>query len=109
MMCAWDHIVRNFVGVLFGSHERVSPVGATMVRYTPGSSPLPQLDRRTLLRIMLAGAGVAATSGLAACGGGSSSGGDSKVVTFGNNLSDQVPKDAITAAVKAFEANSGGL
>ncbi|HEX8870313.1 MAG TPA: ABC transporter substrate-binding protein, partial [Lentzea sp.] len=79
-----------------------------MVRYTPGSSPLPQLDRRTLLRIMLAGAGVAATGGLAACGGGSSSGGDSKVVTFGNNLSDQVPKDAITAAVKAWEAKSGG-
>ncbi|MGW6935624.1 ABC transporter substrate-binding protein [Lentzea sp. NPDC054927] len=81
-----------------------------MVRYTPGSSPLPHLDRRTLLRIMLAGAGVAATGGLAACGsGGSSSGTESKLVTFGNNLSDQVPKDAITAAVKAFEANSGGL
>ncbi|MET9630147.1 ABC transporter substrate-binding protein [Lentzea sp. NPDC006480] len=79
-----------------------------MVRYASGSSPLPQLDRRTLLRIMLAGAGVAATGGLAACGGGSGSGGDSKVVTFGNNLSDQVPKDAITAAVKAFEKNSGG-
>ena len=42
-------------------------------------------------------------------GGGSSSGSDSKVVTFGNNLSDQVPKDAITAAVKGFEKNSGGL
>lgn len=81
-----------------------------MVRYTPGSSPSPILDRRTLLRVMLAGAGVAATGGLAACGsGGSSTDSGSKVVTFGNNLSDQVPKDAITAAVKAFEANSGGL
>lgn len=81
-----------------------------MVLHTPGSTPLPHFGRRTMLRVMLAGAGVAATGGLlSACGGGSSTGGDSKVVTFGNNLSDQVPKDAITAAVKAFEAQSGGL
>ena len=67
-----------------------------MVRYTPGSTPLPHFGRRTMLRVMLAGAGVAATGGLlSACGGGSGSGGDSKVVTFGNNLSDQVPKQAL--------------
>ena len=65
MLYDWDHIVRNFVGVLFGSQDRASPVGAMMVRYTPGSSPSPSLDRRTLLRVMLAGAGVAATGGLA--------------------------------------------
>ncbi|MFD5831198.1 ABC transporter substrate-binding protein [Lentzea sp. NPDC060358] len=81
-----------------------------MVRYTPGSTPLPQFGRRAMLRAMMAGAGVAATSGLlAACGGGSGSGGDAKTVTFGNNLSDQVPKDAITAALKGFEGQSGGL
>ncbi|WP_239566682.1 ABC transporter substrate-binding protein [Lentzea nigeriaca] len=63
-----------------------------------------------MLRIMLAGAGVAATGGLTACGSGGSGGGsESKVVTFGNNLSDQVPKDAITAALKGFDAKSGGL
>lgn len=80
-----------------------------MVRYTPGSTPLPHFGRRAMLRAMLAGAGVAAAGGLLSACGGSGSGGDPKVVTFGNNLSDQVPKDAITAALKAFETTSDGL
>jgi multiple sugar transport system substrate-binding protein len=80
-----------------------------MTRFTPSSStpPLPLLGRRALLKIMLAGAGVAAVPGLAACGSSGSGSGDTKTVTFGNNLSDQVPKDAITAAVKGFEKDSG--
>ncbi|WP_186763104.1 ABC transporter substrate-binding protein [Lentzea tibetensis] len=80
-----------------------------MDRYSSSSSALPLLGRRSMLKVMLAGAGVAALPGLAACGGGSDSGASSTSVSFGNNLSDQVPKDAITAAVKGFEKNSGGL
>jgi multiple sugar transport system substrate-binding protein len=79
-----------------------------MDRYSSSSSALPLLGRRSMLKVMLAGAGVAALPGLAACGS-SDSGSSSTSVSFGNNLSDQVPKDAITAAVKGFEKNSGGL
>ncbi|WP_367132592.1 ABC transporter substrate-binding protein [Saccharothrix sp. HUAS TT1] len=55
---------------------------------------------------MIAGAGVAAVPGLAACGS-DGGGAATDAVTFGNNASDQVPKDAITAALKAFEGESG--
>lgn len=76
-----------------------------MTRFdTPASFPLP--GRRTLLKALAAGAGLAVLPGLSACGG-SDGGASTDTVTFGNNLSDQVPKDAITAALKAFEAESG--
>ncbi|MDU0291336.1 ABC transporter substrate-binding protein [Saccharothrix longispora] len=66
----------------------------------------PQPNRRALLRLILAGAGAAALPGLAACG--SDDGGTSAdTVSFGNNQSDQVPKDAITAVLRSFEGESG--
>ncbi|MFE2753638.1 ABC transporter substrate-binding protein [Actinosynnema sp. NPDC059335] len=76
-----------------------------MTRFdTPASFPLP--GRRTLLKAIAAGAGLAVLPGLSACGG-SGGGAATDTVTFGNNLSDQVPKDAITAALRSFEAESG--
>ncbi|MFD0205951.1 MULTISPECIES: ABC transporter substrate-binding protein [Saccharothrix] len=74
-----------------------------MTRFSAPTHPL--LGRRALLRAIVAGAGIAAVPGLAACG--SDAGGATDTVTFGNNASDQVPKDAITAALKAFEGESG--
>ncbi|PSL54140.1 carbohydrate ABC transporter substrate-binding protein (CUT1 family) [Saccharothrix carnea] len=75
-----------------------------MTRFS--APPHPLLGRRALLRAMVAGAGIAAVPGLAACGseGGAAA---TDTVSFGNNASDQVPKDAITAALKAFEGESG--
>ncbi|ONI86265.1 sugar ABC transporter substrate-binding protein [Saccharothrix sp. ALI-22-I] len=66
----------------------------------------PLMGRRALLKAIIAGAGIAAVPGLAACGS-DSGGAATDTVTFGNNLSDQVPKDAITAVMKAFETESG--
>ncbi|MEU4743387.1 ABC transporter substrate-binding protein [Actinosynnema sp. NPDC023658] len=75
-----------------------------MTRFS--ASPHPLMGRRALLKAMIAGAGVAAVPGLAACG--SDGGGTATdTVSFGNNQSDQVPKDAITAVLKAFEGESG--
>ncbi|MFD1149882.1 ABC transporter substrate-binding protein [Saccharothrix hoggarensis] len=74
-----------------------------MTRFS--TSPHPLLGRRALLKAIVAGAGIAAVPGLAACGSGDG-GGATDAVTFGNNASDQVPKDAITAALKAFEDES---
>ncbi|MEU7524837.1 ABC transporter substrate-binding protein [Saccharothrix sp. NPDC042600] len=69
-------------------------------------TPHPLMGRRALLKALIAGAGLAAVPGLAACGG-SDGGGATDTVSFGNNLSDQVPKDAITAALQGFEKESG--
>lgn len=69
-------------------------------------TPHPLMGRRALLKALAAGAGLAAVPGLAACGG-SDSAGATDTVSFGNNLSDQVPKDAITAALQGFEKESG--
>ncbi|CAL9640467.1 hypothetical protein SUDANB95_06301 [Actinosynnema sp. ALI-1.44] len=69
-------------------------------------TPHPLMGRRALLKALVAGAGLAAVPGLAACGG-SDGGGATDTVSFGNNLSDQVPKDAITAALQGFEKESG--
>jgi multiple sugar transport system substrate-binding protein len=79
-----------------------------MVRYTPSSPSMhPLLGRRAVLRGLLMTAGIAAVPGLAACGGSDSgSGAANGTVTFGNNLSDQVPKDAITAALKGFDTDA---
>ncbi|MGM1059767.1 ABC transporter substrate-binding protein [Saccharothrix sp. Mg75] len=66
----------------------------------------PKPNRRALLRLLLAGAGAAAVPGLAACGSGGS-GSSADTVSFGNNQSDQVPKDAITAVLRSFEEGSG--
>ncbi|WP_309114926.1 ABC transporter substrate-binding protein [Saccharothrix sp.] len=68
-------------------------------------TPHPLMGRRALLKAIVAGAGLAAVPGLAACGG-SDSGASTDTVSFGNNLSDQVPKDAITAVLQAFEKES---
>jgi multiple sugar transport system substrate-binding protein len=75
-----------------------------MTRFS--ASPHPLLGRRALLRAIVAGAGVAAVPGLAACGS-DGAGAATDSVSFGNNQSDQVPKDAITAVLKAFEGESG--
>ncbi|MBB5807491.1 multiple sugar transport system substrate-binding protein [Saccharothrix ecbatanensis] len=76
-----------------------------MTRFS--ASPHPLMGRRALLKAVLAGAGVAAVPGLAACGSGDGGGGATDTVSFGNNQSDQVPKDAITAVLKSFEGESG--
>jgi multiple sugar transport system substrate-binding protein len=70
------------------------------------TSPHPLLGRRALLKAIVAGAGIAAVPGLAACGS-DGGGAATDAVSFGNNQSDQVPKDAITAVLKAFEGESG--
>ena len=71
-----------------------------MARPRPGQ--LPTLDRRSVLKVLLAGAGLAAAPGLAACGsGGSTGGGDSNTVTFGSNGSDAKPKQAYQAVLDA--------
>jgi multiple sugar transport system substrate-binding protein len=70
-------------------------------------TPHPLMGRRALLKAIVAGAGLAAVPGLAACGGSDGGGGGAAdTVSFGNNLSDQVPKDAITAVLQAFEKES---
>ncbi|HTI21340.1 MAG TPA: ABC transporter substrate-binding protein [Kutzneria sp.] len=73
-----------------------------MARPRPGQ--LPTLDRRSVLKVLLAGAGLAAVPGLAACGSGSS-GADSKTVTFGSNYSDPVPRNAIKAVLDGFKTD----
>ncbi|MCP2095953.1 MULTISPECIES: ABC transporter substrate-binding protein [Actinosynnema] len=75
-----------------------------MSRPTPQRSP--RLGRRAVLRALALGAGVSAAPGLVGCGG-DPGGGSADVVTFGNNQSDPVPKDAITAVLKSFEGSSG--
>jgi multiple sugar transport system substrate-binding protein len=60
-----------------------------------------------LLKVLLAGAGIAAVPGLAACGGSGSGSGDNKTVTFGSNYSDTVPRDALAAVIDAFKKKEG--
>jgi multiple sugar transport system substrate-binding protein len=87
------------------SHNRVqrSP--------SPSQVGIPLVDRRTILKGLLGAAGLAAAPGLAACGGddkGSSGGGSaSKVVSFGSNYSDTVPKEALTKVLTTFKSSSG--
>ncbi|HEX5117364.1 MAG TPA: extracellular solute-binding protein [Pseudonocardiaceae bacterium] len=71
---------------------------------------VPPLSRRTVLRGLAGAAGLAAAAPvLAACGSGSgsASGTDSKLVTFGSNGSDPVPKKAYAATLAAFGKSSG--
>jgi multiple sugar transport system substrate-binding protein len=79
-------------------------------RNLPGG--IPPLSRRTMLKGLLGAAGLAAAApALAACGGGgsssSSSSTDTKLVTFGSNGSDAVPKKAYAATMSAFTKQSG--
>ncbi|MBB5891978.1 ABC transporter substrate-binding protein [Kutzneria kofuensis] len=78
-----------------------------MARPRPGQ--LPTLDRRSVLKVLLAGAGLAAVPGLAACGSGGSTAADPNTVTFGSNGSDAKPKQAYQAVLDAFAKQSGGL
>jgi multiple sugar transport system substrate-binding protein len=71
-----------------------------MTQFLPSS-----LGRRTLLKGLLAGAGLTAVPGLAACG---SSGSDPGKVTLGSNYSDAVPRDALADVVRGF-LDSGGI
>ncbi|HEX3649065.1 MAG TPA: extracellular solute-binding protein [Pseudonocardiaceae bacterium] len=69
---------------------------------------IPPLSRRTVLRGLLGAAGLAAAAPvIAACGSGSASGTDTKLVTFGSNGSDPVPKKAYAATLAAFTKQSG--
>ncbi|MCP2168702.1 ABC transporter substrate-binding protein [Goodfellowiella coeruleoviolacea] len=78
-----------------------------MARFSPRSplsdtaGVLPPLGRRSMLKGLLATAGVAALPGLAACGSGGS-GGSTDTVTFGSNYSDAVPKGAVQSVMDAF-------
>jgi multiple sugar transport system substrate-binding protein len=78
-----------------------------MARPRPGQ--LPTLDRRSVLKVLIAGAGLAAVPGLAACGSGGSSASDPNTVSFGSNGSDAKPKQAYQAVLDAFAKQSGGL
>ncbi|MFI9386262.1 ABC transporter substrate-binding protein [Kutzneria sp. NPDC052558] len=78
-----------------------------MARPRPGQ--LPTLDRRSVLKVLLAGAGLAAVPGLAACGSGGSAASDPNTITFGSNGSDAKPKQAYQAVLDAFAKQSGGL
>jgi len=73
-----------------------------MTRLTHLAPSLP--GRRTVLKGLLASAGVVAVPGLAACG---SSGSDTGRVTFGSNYSDQQPRDALAAVMKTFQDRQG--
>ncbi|HYN92678.1 MAG TPA: ABC transporter substrate-binding protein, partial [Pilimelia sp.] len=76
-----------------------------------GSASGPAVPRRALLRGTVLGAGAVAAPGLlAACGDSSSSDDDgaaAKNVSFGSNYSDEVPKNAFAAVLKAYESSSG--
>jgi len=61
------------------------------------------IERRTVLKGMLAASGLIAFPSLAACTGESSTGGSSNSVTFGSNYSDAVPKKALATALTAGE------
>lgn len=67
--------------------------------------PLPNFSRRTLL-----GAGLAAGAlGLTACGGGggsSTTGTGTKVLTFGANQGDEVPRKALQAMVDGYKGTA---
>lgn len=67
------------------------------------------LDRRTLLRGLLASTGAAAAGPLlAACGGSDSGGGDAdNAVTLGSQWSDPVPREACAAVMAAYTERTG--
>lgn len=76
------------------------------------SGGMPPLSRRTVLRGLASAAGLAAAAPvIAACGGSGSGSGagatDSKLVTFGSNGSDPVPKKAYASTLAAFTKQSG--
>lgn len=71
----------------------------------PRPSQLPALDRRSVLKVLLAGAGLAAVPGLSACGSGGSSS-SSTTVKFGSNYSDEVPRKAIASVLDGFKAKT---
>lgn len=87
--------------------------------HEPVTTPEPGVDRRSLLKgVGVGAAGLAAAPLLAACGGDDKDGAGGgapatpkdvkgSVITFGSNASDEVPKKATDAVMKAFEAKSG--
>ena len=92
--------------------SRPSSEAQYLAGLTPASVAATRLDRRSLLKGAMAGAGLLGATGLlAACGSGSSStagGGTtgtaaaSGTVTFGSNQSDAVPKKAFEQIVAGF-------
>ncbi|WP_288799627.1 ABC transporter substrate-binding protein [uncultured Arsenicicoccus sp.] len=91
---------------------RPSSEGEYLASLVPSSVRAQQLSRRSILK-GVAGLGAAATlpSLLAACGGGggSSSGSAGGTLKLGSNQSDAVPKAAVEAIVKGFEAANKGI
>ncbi|MCE7008819.1 ABC transporter substrate-binding protein [Kibdelosporangium philippinense] len=67
------------------------------------------IGRRTAMKGLFATMGLAAVPGLAACGdsGSSGGGGGNGPVTLGSNYSDEVPKGALDAVIKAFTQAQG--
>jgi multiple sugar transport system substrate-binding protein len=76
-----------------------------------GVPALPPIPRRTLFKGLLGAGALAALPGLAGCGsdsgGGGGGGGGGDSVTFGSNASDELPKNAMAAVMKAF-TDAGG-
>ncbi len=91
---------------------RPSSEGEYLASLVPSSVRAHQPSRRSILK-GVAGLGAAATlpALLAACGGGggSSSGSATGTLKLGSNQSDAVPKAAVEAIVKGFEAANQGL
>ncbi|HEX5402747.1 MAG TPA: extracellular solute-binding protein [Pseudonocardiaceae bacterium] len=84
------------------------PFAGRNVGSIPGG--IPPLSRRTMIRGLLGVAGLAAAAPvMSACGGGGSaaSATDTKLVTFGSNGSDPIPKQAYAATLNAFTKSSG--
>lgn len=77
-----------------------------MFQSPAGLSPASvSIDRRTVLRGALFGAGALSAPGLlAACGGGPGGGDDT--ISFGSNYSDAVPKKALAEVISGFEKSS---
>ena len=85
--------------------SRPSTEAEYLARMVPASVRATGLNRRTLLRSAVAGAGLLGATGLlTACGGGGdgASGPASGELTFGSNQSDATPKAAYEAMVAGF-------
>jgi multiple sugar transport system substrate-binding protein len=79
--------------------------------YLPRSASGLRVSRRSVLRGLGAAGGLAAIPGLAACGGdresSDSSSGSGESTSLGSNSSDDVPKKALAATLKAFTEAEG--
>lgn len=78
---------------------------------SPSAVGIPLIGRRALLKGLGAAGLAAAIPSLAGCSPAETGGGQgdtaNKVVTFGSNYSDEVPRNALATVLKNFESSSG--